>query len=134
MYFHLIILILSTQTLGQNLPTTNVSHRECASGPIIWSNCQMPGNQQGIGIHAGKEIGGVLYGEWKSQKDFMYDLYDQMKQMMRRIEALEDNMKYDYHYDSNSYSDNWIWQMEIVCNKSWKYINAYYLLLLQNTT
>ena len=66
----------------------------------------MPGNQQGIQQHVGKQIGGTLYGEWKSQKDFMYDLYDQMKQMMRRIEALEDNMKYDYHYDSNSYSDN----------------------------
>ena len=26
--------------------------------------------------------------------------------MMRRIEALEADMKYDYHYDSNSYSDN----------------------------
>ena len=48
----------------------------------------------------------TLYGEWKFQKDFRYDLYDQMKQMMRRIEALEANMKYDYHYDSNSYSDN----------------------------
>ena len=58
----------------------------------------MPGNQQGIGIHVGKQIGGILYGEWKSQKDFMHDLYDQMKQMMRRIEALEEIIyeKYDY--------------------------------------
>ena len=46
-----------------------------------------------------------------------------MMQMMKRIEALEDLLDQDneYHFDSNTYSDNWIWKMEIVCNKSWKY-------------
>ena len=49
-YFDLIILILSTQTLGQipqpDFAIANFSDsqlKECASGPIIWSNCRMPG-------------------------------------------------------------------------------------------
>ena len=43
MYFDLIILILSSQTLGQNANFSLSQLKECVSGPIIWSNCQMPG-------------------------------------------------------------------------------------------
>ena len=74
-----------------------------------------------------------MFGEWKFQKDFRYtpraDTFsngfgrnqikryinrvlqrnnDQMIQMMKRIEALEDLLDQDneYHFDSNTYSDN----------------------------
>ena len=42
MYFDLIILILSSQTLGQNANFSLSQLKECVSGPIIWSNCRMP--------------------------------------------------------------------------------------------
>ena len=74
-----------------------------------------------------------MFGEWKFKKDFRYtpraDTFsngfgrnqikryinrvlqrnnDQMIQMMKRIEALEDLLDQDneYHFDSNSYSDD----------------------------
>ena len=43
MYFDLIILILSSQTLGQNANFSLSQLKECVSGPIIWSNCRMQG-------------------------------------------------------------------------------------------
>ena len=54
-------LFISSQTLGQNsqlpnfqrkIPNRNSLLKECYSGPIVWTNCHVPGPMKNLDVSA----------------------------------------------------------------------------------